>query len=598
MPKFGAHMMFAELALQRRPDLFNDCHENALRLGAIGPDTTLFLFDPLGKLPNVRQGFATALSVLTTMQNIKEEIQTIADELTKPVDDIQDWLTGGLSKDLKYTINAAVEAIFLAAKLGIAFGVGTINVKNPVFSDISKLPQDFITNPQLALEKWVIGGADNFGFPFRMFGHPYTSDGAWKKPAPIGDYSEWWWMDMLHYRRSGSYARSLLDLAKSPVQASYARGYLTHVGGDICGHPYINALVGGPFRNHAYRHIVLETLVDVRLWHSQRAEDVLDARFDKLIDLSDDELAQVSDLVVRAMRQTYTPPMVPSLLAGGHPTKGEWAFAYRTMQQYLRLSTGGSVPRPTPPPSTPREVIDELKELLGRNQPGPFPRWRGDLLEMLRALFAWFGKGLSILVMLATLPAAVLIRFMTIAPRWILYLINMALFYVISAIRTMLCLTGWGYCSREDLVNFGFLNDMIRTGGQEGGSYPRETVPVPKPPFYWLMNPAAAIPQPAAVEQPPTWAIAPSAGGLAPEWLIDPANVMDFAAVTALIDAQTPLETIQIEQRYLKASVFGNPIDFSIAMLDKKIRIPDFDLDGDRGFGFKGWEDLPNSRYV
>ena len=158
-----------------------------------------------------------------------------------------------------------MEAMFLAAKLGFAWGVGGININNPIFNDIAKLPKDFIQNPEHAAKNWFISSTDNFGFPFRMFGHPFTDDGQWKQPLPPGNYSEWWWMDILHYRRTGAFAKALLNNASGSAQISYARGYMTHVAGDICGHPFINGLVDGPFRNHAYRHLVLETLADTWL---------------------------------------------------------------------------------------------------------------------------------------------------------------------------------------------------------------------------------------------------------------------------------------------------------------------------------------------
>lgn len=85
MPKFGSHIMFAERILKKRPDLFPEVHMNALRFGAIGPDATLFMFDPATNRPELRAGIETALSVLETMQDIKDRIINIKTELEKPV---------------------------------------------------------------------------------------------------------------------------------------------------------------------------------------------------------------------------------------------------------------------------------------------------------------------------------------------------------------------------------------------------------------------------------------------------------------------------------------------------------------------------------
>jgi hypothetical protein len=65
-----------------------------------------------------------------------------------------------------------------------------------------------------------------------------------------------------------------------------------------------------------------------------------------------------------------------------------------------------------------------------------------------------------------------------------------------------------------------------------------------------------------------------------------------------LINAATPADTLNI-QKIINGYPhgFGNAVDFSINILDRTIEIPDFDLDGDRGYGYKGWENLPPNEY-
>lgn len=592
MPKFGSHIIFAEMAAQKRPDLFTDTHPEALRFGAIGPDTTLFMFDPATNKPEIRKSITLTLDILDTVRKLKEEIKTISEKLTEPVDDIADWLTGGLSTDLKYTVNAGIEAMFSAAKLGIAFGVGTINVKNPLFNLNPNMPADFIKNPEHAGSAWIISAADNFGFPFRLFGHPYTSDGKWKTPEPVGDYSNWWWMDLLHYRRTGEFASKLLSSASTRAQVSYARGYMTHVAGDICGHPFINNLVQGPFRSHAYRHLVVETLADTWLWDRVGREDILDAHLNKLIHLDGAEADEIAQLVTGAMRDVYKPPMVPSLLRSGYPDPEEFLFAYRFMQNYLRLATDGGLPMPQPPADTPREILEEMKQLLKKNTPGNFPKYKNDPIDFLKALFSWFGKGLSLLVMIATLPYAVIARYMAIAPRWVLYFINLGLFFIVSSIRTMLCLTGWGYCSKHDFSSFGFLEEWITTSSFENGTYPIQTLPNPKLPFYWLVPPMSygGLWSP---ERDTTLPIGDLSSGRRPDWMIDPSNYVDLQAVIEFGEAVSAADAKSLGVRYNTRPSFGNAVDYSIALLSGHIKAYNFDLDGDRGYGYRGWEGYP-----
>lgn len=592
MPKFGSHIIFADLAREKRPDLFTDHDERALFFGAVGPDTTLFMFDPATNKPELRKGFNTVLQVLETISEVKDQIERIKEIVSGPPENLANWVTGGLSKDMSYFFNACVESIFLAAKLGVAWGVGSVNFKNPIFARTGQLPADFIKDPRFAAEYWAINATDNFGFPFRLFGHPFTSDGNWKTPVPAGNYSEWWWMDMLHYRKTGDFAKALMSSAVGTAQKSYAVGYLTHVAGDITGHPFINRLVGGPFRNHAYRHLVLETMADTWLWNFQRKEDMLEARLHELIDVSDSDAESIAELITGAMKAVYQPPMVPSLLRNGYPDKEEYLEGYRLLKKYLRLSTSGTIKRPEPPPDSFDEVWNEIKDLMNINVPGAPPVWNGDVIDYLTALFTWFAKGVVLLIMIATLPIEVLLRIVTIAPRWFMYLLNSAIFFMVSAIRTLLCLTGWGYLGREDFDSFGFLKPLITTGGFEHNTYPAETVPNPKPPFYWLAFPK----WPYKVEANPTVPMLPTAAGLKPDWMISGVNVMEPNLISKLVafdSAKNPDDSRKLALELNGTLGFGNAVDFVISMLDGTFPIPNLDLDGDRGIGYQGWEVLP-----
>lgn len=601
MPKFGSHIIFAEEAFRRRADLFPNNNMNAYRFGAVGPDVTLFMFDPATSNPDIRKGFKVCLEVLMSLKKVKEEVENIATRLTQPIDDIQNWLTGGLSADLSTTVNISIETLLLSVKLGMAIGAGNLNIKNPIFDLLQNpnLPADFIKNPDWRNPSILISAVDNYGFPFRMFGHPYTDDGAWRRPEPTGDYTNWWWMDMLHYRRTATFAYTLINKAETDIQKSYAQGYMTHVAGDISGHPFINALVGGPFRNHAFRHMVLETLADTWLWNQQGRGDILDARLDQKIDLNNTESQEVANLVIAAMKKVYTDPMLPKLLSGRYPSNDEFLFGYRALQEYLSLSTGGSVKRPSAPPDTPRELFREIQQLLQNNNPGLPPQWNGNLRNFLEALFSWFGKGLAFLTMIATLPQAVMIRFLTVAPRWIIYFINLGLFYIHSAIRTMICFVGWGYAGKEDFDSFSFLDDLITSPPFDGEKheFPYETLPNPKLPFYWMQPPNTHLL--ASIERQRTQ---PQAVRFAvkPDFMLDINNRMDLNIVNRLINATSPLETSAIQnQLHFHPHGFGNAIDFSISLLDGSLKIPDFDLDGDRGYGYKGWEILPpNEIYI
>jgi hypothetical protein len=85
--------------------------------------------------------------------------------------------------------------------------------------------------------------------------------------------NEWFWADHLHYVNTGNFTHNLLDLAflepkyrDHPEMRAYALGYLTHFVADVIGHPYVNQIVGGPYRLHRQRHTLTENFIDSWVW--------------------------------------------------------------------------------------------------------------------------------------------------------------------------------------------------------------------------------------------------------------------------------------------------------------------------------------------
>lgn len=65
-----------------------------------------------------------------------------------------------------------------------------------------------------------------------------------QKGAPERD---WFWFDILHARRTGQFTTELWRRAGSdPDLQRYAIGYASHVATDVVGHPFVNAITGGP----------------------------------------------------------------------------------------------------------------------------------------------------------------------------------------------------------------------------------------------------------------------------------------------------------------------------------------------------------------
>lgn len=594
MPKFGTHILIAQEAHARQPNVVGPV-SNAMRLGAVGPDLTLFLFDPFVQDPTVRRGFDLALQALRAKHQLSEELEKIK-KIFDVQQDLADWVTGRLSTDLLRIAESSLDVLLLTLKLGVAVGSSAIKFNNPLYPLIASgqlnpilIANELYKNPEL-----IVDATDTFGFPFRYFGHPYTDDKGWHAPVAVGDYSEWWWMDMLHYRKTGEFAsalRRVADRERSPVMRDYAIGYLSHVAGDICGHPFINGLVHGPFRSHAYRHIVLEGLADTWLWDRVYRSDISESAMHKQIELGGADLNSVVRQIRDALKETYKAPSIPDLLAGRYPSEDELRGAYGFMFEYLKLSTGGKVSKPKKPPENPKEILDELQDLLSKYAPTPPPTWNSnDPWASILAALGWVVRGIAFLVMIATLPVALVARFLAGPIRWLLYLIHIAIYAIVSGLRSLLALMGWGYASSDDFQNFGMLEDLISADpGPMLKRYPLTSPQLrPRPPFYWMFPPASLQAQ---IELNPTM-VAPFRSKVKPDWIIDPNNKMvPWDRLRRFYEAATPADTIKAE--VVAEGGFGNAVDYFLAMLKKDVPIGNFDLDGDRGFGYKPWDVLP-----
>jgi hypothetical protein len=77
----------------------------------------------------------------------------------------------------------------------------------------------------------------------------------------------WFWADYLHYVRTGVFVKELFDHAKdNPNLRAFAYGYLSHYVTDVVGHPFVNQVVGAPWRMFWQRHHLVENFIDAYVW--------------------------------------------------------------------------------------------------------------------------------------------------------------------------------------------------------------------------------------------------------------------------------------------------------------------------------------------
>ena len=89
---------------------------------------------------------------------------------------------------------------------------------------------------------------------------------------------EWFWADVLHYWRSGKFVENLVARAKAsgnPNLIAYAYGYVSHYATDVVGHPFVNQVVGSPWRTYWQRHHLVENFSGTAIlwdrWHAPNA---------------------------------------------------------------------------------------------------------------------------------------------------------------------------------------------------------------------------------------------------------------------------------------------------------------------------------------
>ncbi|WSG73662.1 zinc dependent phospholipase C family protein [Rhizobium beringeri] len=77
----------------------------------------------------------------------------------------------------------------------------------------------------------------------------------------------WFWADYLHYVRTGAFVRELfVQSSGRPILTAFSYGYLSHYVTDVVGHPFVNQVVGSPWRMYWQRHHLVENFIDAYVW--------------------------------------------------------------------------------------------------------------------------------------------------------------------------------------------------------------------------------------------------------------------------------------------------------------------------------------------
>ena len=557
-------------------------------LGCQGPD---FLFFNTKDWSSIPIGDAVKLyyEVYDAIENIKDALIAL---VPQPVID-------------------AIEALGAAAD-AVVEDSATLTQLERLFTDMQAVVDALSATLVEMLKKFI----SDFKL-YEVLGHPYR-DGQ-----PKG---EWWWFDAMHYRKTGRYAKALLkNAAPDSNLYLYALGYLTHFTGDTVGHPYVNINDGGPYRTQSQRHKTGENYQDVfnmfnhisRDWNRSKLHAQYNFNFDGTI--SDDEPDP----------HTILPPDLAKLIAdtlsevfeNGDPDDDEYGrkispadvdSAYRLWYRWMKSATDtGTLPEPVPYSLTAEledvwnQTMDNLDDI-------------GDFLEDAVDMAGSFSI-LAIFIILAALIAAAvaaaaalidgvlgaLTTLTTAGIRFAASLIYDQLYNAFQNFRLGVALNGLAFPMMEHLDEIRFrqfkntaLEDPFGIVAQDlRGSLPKLKV---------LLDPGSFFHQERHLVYPPVVRNSePNHAHGGPDSYFNATSLhyafgsipldkkfIDFLAGLGADESQLKAYIDEALQRKEKFPTLGNALTLTEEIYSRILKgekIPDFNLDADRGYGYPCW---------
>ena len=546
--------------------------------GAQGPDFLLFSLKEYG----------------TPLDDLVNSLFKVDDALEPFVDFVEEVI-----KPVEAAIEKAVDAVDQAVFDGLISQIGATSnlMSTTLHSYLAKLVTDHV---------------DLF-YPF----YPKIQQG---KPP-----NDWYWFDVLHYRRTGRFASTLWSLAQGDDDLMrYAVGYGSHVGGDVAGHPFVNAIVGGPYRSHWHRHHLVENWIDAyaRRNYPDSAQTkaclalgpddtyvsdaVSGSYYYRLCQFPDDRLPdKLQKLLFKAFDSVYTGNLVPPMLS-----PDDLDSTYRLwLAWFERMTTIGAAQQPTPiaPPGAAAAAlissfVNGLPSFPGGSG-GPGGGFSlANLFTALSAFVDWLTQSLAYAAnWIAANSAAILALPKTEAlalVKWLLYQVQKFVWSIYEETRFALVLGAYLVPEPRDFNRVPWGTAFINTNsaGLTGGpapsflDYPRkqETHDQFGPMEHHLAYPGTVVENPFAEAAPelfygknPDVVLA----GLHP---YDPQVEQTYAAKAPY--GSGPTFTHWTDQNTWSGAQFGSIRAFTARLLSGFIDdLPNFNLDSDRGYAWKTW---------
>jgi hypothetical protein len=592
MPKYGVHQVVLANAIRGLDAIGSEAGHTLAQnydlamLGAIGPDMFFWApdYDVVERLLGIYKAYDEVR--IAYDRYVEQPIRKIFEQVGDEIEDVLP-ATYGITEA---TIESLRETVSLFEKTitttGLAAALGGINL----LTDAASLPSFLATL-------------------FAEFTPPRQVN---------EEEQEWYWFDMLHYRNTGDFARNLVLEANTSKQRAYAYGYLSHIATDLTGHPYVNQIVGGPFRLHVQRHTIVENFIDSWVFDKAYDEPISQTLLKRLKLRKPDLPGEILELIDLAFHSTY---------AGDRPeflTAGQILETYENLYIVLEMMDRLAVPYPTNPfPALGRILADVLEDLLQPppNVPpspvtgcspedifafGTNPASRGcydSFFQQLDTYFRYLGSLAEwsfeiALDLLDLLLAGIALTSLSVLLA-ILYGIQVALYEVYQTVRYMLVLGGLLYPEPHDLkdsVGRNMTTTFQMCVPDPGETYPKRAA----------MNVSALVCPPLELEHPrtvPGFSDVGSSQVTPFEFIRDVAFIPDdFWPYARAADVQATRILHDETLRGLRLPV-GNAMGLTQWMItvasDTNADLYDqygndvfanFDLDGDRGCFYKAWK--------
>lgn len=602
MPGVPTHILMAGLAAEGLTEAADAPIATVIRnnqkmynLGAAGPDMALFAPD-LGDaaVELVRQLADLHDQFIEPIVNLHEKyiapVTRVLDTISDTAVVALDSLTCGLIGDLQTELDAVSQRISALLQTGLgAIVVTHINI----FDEMT---------PPIQEEK------------------------------PIDD---WFWFDTLHNRRTGRFLTEMWARAQSDAQKAYVLGYSSHYAGDFIGHQFVNTVVGSPPRARLQRHHFAENIIDTHIFDLLKGIEVSDSHMhlelphgdevqaepslrvlvDRLNDVPAD-MVEIFEMISSAMEAAFRDTPHPQRLSSEYLTVEHLNVSFWLLLTAMRTRTAAFIPPPAPISGEALQTaMDAIADFLATatNPPGPsislpdmcvafwsdkcdfslqaIEDWAqaiADALSYLLEVLAWAGKLIHGLwqAMACTVTAPIKAGLQA-----GFYVVHSALHEALERVREVMVQAAGTYPTRDwvkaNPISQTFLviaRDQMAEAAN--GRYPHRAA---------ASNAGFQSYPETPTEHPATW---PSSFGLGvqveqivADFPVSPTHVQAFG------DASDPEKSRDLAAQ-LHSTPMGSVVPYT-QMLQRQLwsgrgaDIPDFNLDGDRGWAHRNWAIVP-----